>query len=84
MSFQFRGLGQAELSRLRRGGELSSLTVHELKEFVDHRFEKLPMCSEETWILADDIHDVGGDDGLVVLPSLLLTQTQQVLRCPHP
>lgn len=54
--------------------------MHELKEFVDHRFEKLPMGSEEAWILANNIHDVGGDDGLVVLSSLLLTQTQQVLR----
>lgn len=79
-SFQFRRIRQAELSRFRRGGEFSSLTVHELKEFVDHRFEKLPMCSEKTWILANNIHDVGGYDGLVVLSSLLLTQTQQVLR----
>lgn len=54
--------------------------MHELKEFVDHRFEKLPMGSEKAWILANNIHDVGGDDSLVVLSSLLLTQTQQVLR----
>lgn len=54
--------------------------MHELKEFVDHCFEKLPMGSEEAWILANNIHDVGGDDGLVVLSSLLLTQTQQVLE----
>lgn len=57
-----------------------SLTVHELKEFVDHRLEELPVGSEEAWILANDVHDVGGYDGLVVLSSLLLTQTQQVLR----
>lgn len=38
------------------------------------------MGSEEAWILANNIHDVGGDDGLVVLSSLLLTQTQQVLK----
>lgn len=54
--------------------------MHELKEFIDHRFEKFPVGSEEAWILANNIHDVGGYDGLVVLPSLLFTQTQQVLR----
>lgn len=56
------------------------LTVHELKQLVDHSFEELPVGSEKTWILANDVHDVGGYDGLVVLPSLLLTQTQQILR----
>ncbi len=54
--------------------------MHELKELVDHSFEKLPVGSEKAWILANNIHDVGGYNGLVVLSSLLLTQTQQVLR----
>lgn len=54
--------------------------MHELKQLVDHSFEKLPVGSEEAWILANNIHDVRGYDGLVVLSSLLLTQTQQVLR----
>lgn len=62
------------------GFKFLPLTMHELKELVHHRFEKLPMCSEEAWILAHDVHDVGGDDGLVVLSPLLLTQAQQVLR----
>ncbi len=54
--------------------------MHELKEFVDHSFEELPVGSEEAWILPNDVHDVGGYDGLVVLSSLLLAQTQQILR----
>lgn len=54
--------------------------MHELKEFVDHSLEELPVGSEEAWILANNIHDVGGYDGLVVLPSLLFTQAQQILR----
>lgn len=54
--------------------------MHELKQLVDHSFEKLPVGSEKAWILANNIHDVRGYDGLVVLSSLLLTQTQQVLR----
>lgn len=53
----------------------SSLTMHELKEFVDHSFEELPVSSEKAWILANNVHNVGGYDGLIVLPSLLLTQT---------
>lgn len=54
--------------------------MHELKQLVDHSFQELPVGSEETWILANDVHDVGGYDGLVVLSSLLLAQTQQILR----
>lgn len=54
--------------------------MHELKQLVDHSFQELPVGSEETWILADNVHDVGGYDGLVVLSSLLLAQTQQILR----
>ena len=30
------------------------------------------------WILSDDVHDVGGDDGLVVFALLLLAEPQQV------
>ena len=57
--------------------------MHELKELVDDGLEELPVSSEEARILAHDVHDVGGDDGLVVLPSLLLTQAQQVLSTEH-
>ena len=56
------------------------LTVHELKELVDHRLQELPVGTQEAGVLAHDVHDVGGDDGLVVLPPLLLTQAQQVLE----
>lgn len=59
------------------------LTVHELKQLVDYSLEELPVGSEEARILAHDVHDVGGDDGLVVLSSLLLTQTQEVLDQQH-
>ncbi len=56
------------------------LTVHELKQLVDDSLEELPVGPEESWVLAHDVHDVGGDDGLVIFPSFLFTQTQQVLR----
>ena len=56
------------------------LTVHELKELVDNGLEELPVGPEEAGVLAHDVHDVGGYDGLVVLPPLLLTQPQQVLE----
>lgn len=46
--------------------------MHELKELVDHSFEELPVGSEKAWILANNIHDVGGYDGFVVLSSFLL------------
>ncbi len=34
---------------------------------------------EKPWVLSHNVHDVGGNDGFVVLPSLLLTQAQQFL-----
>ncbi len=55
------------------------LTMHELKQLVDNRLEELPVGSQESRILAYYVHDVGGDDGLVVLSSFLLTQAKQVL-----
>lgn len=55
------------------------LTVHELKQLVDDSLQEFPVCSEEARILADNVHDVGRYDGLVVLPSFLLAQAQQVL-----
>lgn len=54
--------------------------MHELKQFVDYSFQELPVGSKKAWILANNIHDVGGYDGLVVFSSLLLTQTQKILR----
>ena len=54
--------------------------MHELKELVDNRLEKSPMCSQETWILTNHIHDVGGYNGFIIFPTLLLTETQQVLN----
>lgn len=60
-----------------------SLTVHELEELVDNCLEELPVGTQEPWVLPYNVHDVGGDDGLVVFPSFLLTQPQQVLKCTH-
>lgn len=64
----------------RRGRKHFIFTMHEFKKLVDDSFEELPVSSEEAWVLADDVHDVRSDDGLVVLSSLLLTQTQQILE----
>lgn len=53
--------------------------MHEFEEFVDNRLEKLPMRTEEARILTDDVHNIGGNDGLVVLSTLRLTQAEQLL-----
>ena len=53
--------------------------VHEFKELVDHSFEELPVCFEEAWILSDNVHDIGRDDGLVVFAALNFAKTKQVL-----
>lgn len=57
--------------------------MHELKQLVDDSLEKLPVGSEEARVLSHNVHDIGRYDGLVVLPSLLLTQAKQVLSAKH-
>ena len=53
--------------------------VNELEQLVHDRFEELPVCLEESRILADDVHDVGSDDGLVVLATLDLAKAEEIL-----
>ena len=53
--------------------------VHKLVQFVHHCLQEGPMVDQEVGELADHVHDVGRDDGLVVLSLLLLAQPQQLL-----
>ena len=53
--------------------------VHELEQLVNNSLEELPMCFEKARVLTHDVHDVGCDNGLVVLPALDLTKAKQVL-----
>jgi hypothetical protein len=53
-----------------------ALTMHKFKKLVDDCFEEFPMGPEKSRILADNVHDIGGDDGLIILASFLLTQAQ--------
>ena len=39
--------------------------VHELEQFVDNSLQESPVCSQETGILADDVHNVGRDYCLI-------------------
>mmetsp|Transcript_45937 Transcript_45937/g.139255 ORF Transcript_45937/g.139255 Transcript_45937/m.139255 type:complete len:499 (-) Transcript_45937:491-1987(-) len=52
--------------------------VHELEQLEDHRLEELPMGPQEPRVLPDDVHDVAGDHGLVLLAALHLAQAQEV------
>ena len=54
--------------------------MHELEQLVDDRLEEPPVRPQEPRILSDDVHDVRSDDGLVVLPLLLLTKAKQILE----
>jgi len=53
--------------------------VHKLEEFVHNRLEEFPMSLEESGVLADDVHDIGRNDGLVILASLHLGQPKEIL-----
>ena len=39
--------------------------VHELEQFVDNSLQESPVSSQETWILADDVHNIGRDYCLI-------------------
>ena len=39
--------------------------VHKLEQFVDNSLQESPVGSQETWILADDVHNVGRDYCLI-------------------
>ena len=56
--------------------------VHELEELVDDRLEELPVCLQETRILADDIHNIGGNDCFVILATLDLAKAKKVVLYP--
>jgi hypothetical protein len=50
--------------------------VHELKELVYNSFQKLPVRLQESRVLTDDVHNVGGNDSLVILSTFDLTKSQ--------
>lgn len=53
--------------------------VHELEKLVDDSLEELPVSFEESRVLSDNIHDIAGNDGLIVLSALHFGETQEVL-----
>jgi hypothetical protein len=53
--------------------------MHEFEELIDNRLEELPMRLKEARILPDNVHDVAGDDGFVVLAALHFRESQEVL-----
>jgi hypothetical protein len=57
--------------------------MHELKQLVNDRLEKLPVRLEEAGILANDVHDVRCDDGLVVFAALHLAKAEEIFDNRH-
>lgn len=37
---------------------MALLTMHKLKQLVDYSLEELPMSTQESWVLANDVHNV--------------------------
>ena len=54
-------------------------TAAYLEQLVDDRLQKAPVIAQETRVLPDHIHDVGRDDGLVVLAALDLDEAEELL-----
>jgi hypothetical protein len=57
--------------------------VHKLEILVDYGLQEFPMCLEEARILADDIHNVGSHDSLIILSTLHLSEPKEVLDDGH-
>ena len=57
--------------------------VHELEEFVDNSFQELPVRLKESRVLTDDVHNVGGNDSLVILSTFDLTKPQKIFDNRH-
>lgn len=51
--------------------------LHELEQFLDNSFEEGPVVPEEGGVLPDDIHDAGGNDGLVLLALLDFAELEE-------
>jgi hypothetical protein len=54
--------------------------VHEFEQLIDDRLEELPVGLEKARILSNNVHNVAGHNRLVVLSSLHLSQSEQVLN----
>jgi hypothetical protein len=54
--------------------------MHKFEEFVDHCFEKLPMRFKKARVLSNNVHDIAGNDGFVVLSSNHLCESQKFLN----
>jgi len=48
--------------------------VHEFEELVHDCFQELPMRFEEARVLPHDVHDIGGNDGFVILAAFHFDQ----------
>lgn len=57
--------------------------MHELEQLVDDSLQELPVGFEESGILTDNVHNVGSTDSLVVLASLHLSKTKEILDDSH-
>lgn len=53
--------------------------MHELKQLIDDCLEEFPVCLQEARILADDVHDIRGNDSFVVFASFDFAQSQEIL-----
>ena len=53
--------------------------MHELEQLVDDCLQEFPVCLEEARVLSDDVHDIGSNDGLVVLAPLDFAEAEKVL-----
>ena len=53
--------------------------VHKFVQFVHDCLEEGPVVDKEAGELADNVHDVGGDEGLGVLSHRLLAEIEELL-----
>lgn len=52
--------------------------MHELEKLVHHGLQEFPVRFQESGILSDNVHDITGDDGFVVLSTLHFGKTKEI------
>lgn len=57
--------------------------MHELEILVDDGFKKFPVGLQKSRILSDDVHDITGDDCLIILPSFIFAKAEKILNDGH-
>lgn len=50
--------------------------VHKFEQLVDNGLQEFPVRLEESWILPNNVHNIGRNDGFIVFPPLYFYEAE--------